>query len=251
MDARRFVIVKYTAQTMTVASLMVERAERAFTLSTGITSLDKILEHGGLRPGRIYEVFGPPGVGKTQLVMHLSAENSRNGRETMYIDTKNDFSSLRFHDMLQDEDKASSLHLAKVFSLADLVEVTASLASSRKLPKKAQLFIVDNLASLVWPELGSRKMTAVMAMMRRVCRNLRTIASRRDAVVVIVNNMTSKFKPSLGKLYVNVVDASLHFESKTKISLVKVTRKNKVIHRIPIEKIATADGICISKNGFK
>ena len=43
------------------------------SVTTGVTGLDKVLGGSGLRSCLIYEVYGAPGVGKTQLCMFLAA----------------------------------------------------------------------------------------------------------------------------------------------------------------------------------
>lgn len=40
--------------------------EKSPTITTDITPLDKCLR-GGIRPGKVYELVGKPGTGKTQL----------------------------------------------------------------------------------------------------------------------------------------------------------------------------------------
>jgi DNA replication protein DnaC len=48
-----------------------------------------------LKSDYIYEIFGSPGCGKTQISMYLSAEMAKQDKKVLYIDTKNDFSITR------------------------------------------------------------------------------------------------------------------------------------------------------------
>ena len=55
-----------------------------------------------LKSDYIYEIFGSPGSGKTQISMYLSAELAKQDRKVLYIDTKNDFSITRLKSYFGD-----------------------------------------------------------------------------------------------------------------------------------------------------
>ncbi|SVA31113.1 uncharacterized protein METZ01_LOCUS83967, partial [marine metagenome] len=64
------------------ASLAIE------TVPTGALALDLALGIGGLPRGRVVEIFGPEGSGKTTLATHVVAEAQRNGGICAYIDAE-------------------------------------------------------------------------------------------------------------------------------------------------------------------
>ncbi|AEH24764.1 RAD55 family ATPase [Pyrococcus yayanosii] len=53
-------------------------------ISTGVKGLDELIE-GGLIPGRVYLIVGPPGSGKTVFGMHFLLEGARRGEKVAYI----------------------------------------------------------------------------------------------------------------------------------------------------------------------
>ena len=55
-------------------------------LPTGLTALDSILPGGGLPHGRITELLGPPGLGKTTIARSLVAATIRGGGGVAWID---------------------------------------------------------------------------------------------------------------------------------------------------------------------
>ena len=58
------------------------------SVPTGALALDLALGIGGMPRGRIAEIFGPEGSGKTTLATHVVAEAQRNGGICAYIDAE-------------------------------------------------------------------------------------------------------------------------------------------------------------------
>ena len=56
---------------------------------------------GGLECGRIYEICGFSGSGKSQICLSIAAHVSSFGKSVIFIDTKNDFSASRVFNMLE------------------------------------------------------------------------------------------------------------------------------------------------------
>ncbi|WP_461864128.1 RAD55 family ATPase [Thermococcus sp.] len=56
----------------------------AARISTGVKGLDELIE-GGLIPGRVYLVTGPPGSGKTTLALQFLLEGARKGEKCLYV----------------------------------------------------------------------------------------------------------------------------------------------------------------------
>ncbi len=61
-------------------------------VSTGCKQLDYIIANrrgGGFPEGRIVEVFGPPGIGKSHLAIQVARSTQQMGGIVVYIDTEN------------------------------------------------------------------------------------------------------------------------------------------------------------------
>src|SRR5918999_6502815 len=58
------------------------------TIPTGSLALDIALGEGGIPRGRIVEIFGPEGSGKTTVSLHIIAEAQRQGGITAFIDAE-------------------------------------------------------------------------------------------------------------------------------------------------------------------
>lgn len=53
-------------------------------ISTGVKGFDDLIE-GGLIPGKVYLLTGPPGSGKTTMGMHFLLEGARKGEKVAYV----------------------------------------------------------------------------------------------------------------------------------------------------------------------
>ncbi|MBU0704657.1 MAG: DNA recombination/repair protein RecA, partial [Chloroflexi bacterium] len=56
------------------------------TIPTGSLALDRALGAGGIPRGRVTEVYGPEGSGKTTLAQHIVAEAQKRGGTAAFID---------------------------------------------------------------------------------------------------------------------------------------------------------------------
>lgn len=125
-------------------------------LLTG-TVLDDILGNGGISAGKLVEVYGEYGSGKTQIAKTLAAEASQKGT-VVYIDAEYTFSSDRMEQIL----KARNLDVEKfwkniilfqpkdwMYQLAAIQQIPSpiDLDSSGREPLK--LIILDSLLALI------------------------------------------------------------------------------------------------------
>jgi len=58
-------------------------------ISTGAVNVDMALGIGGIPQGRITEIYGNEGSGKTTLALHIGAEAIKKGLPVLYIDMEN------------------------------------------------------------------------------------------------------------------------------------------------------------------
>ena len=166
---------------------------KSHTLESGIQCLDKILD-GGFKGGLVYEVYGLPGSGRTQLALHLAAINAINGGNTLFIDTKNDFFVDRFSEILTNnlsvaepaskrikrncdendellEGYLNKVRMAKLYVMEHLLDIFCNVVNDMnsltcendmlpdnwKFYRNIKLLVIDNIASLVLPLLGNER----------------------------------------------------------------------------------------------
>ena len=133
-------------------------------ISSGVPSVDNLVGGSGFEPGHIYEVFGPPGSGKTQLALSLAAHSAPSAR-VLYLDVKGDFSAERLSQIIGERGGQvnaclSKVRVKRIFTLGELIDALDCIESFMKgggktdpLWASTRLLVIDNVASLVYPEM--------------------------------------------------------------------------------------------------
>jgi len=103
--------------------------------STGVKGLDELIG-GGLIPGRVYVVTGPPGSGKTTLGVQFLVEGARNNEKGVYISLVDDSKTI-IQDMLHYKFNLLSFLRSKKIVIYDLSSVI--LEGQRK-PSWGEIF---------------------------------------------------------------------------------------------------------------
>jgi len=168
-------------------------------LSTGSRLLDQLLD-GGIQLGKVHEVFGLAGAGRTQLCLTVSALCSLKGGNVAYIDTRGEFTPHRFQeivinrqeDNITDADKLQALDLVKVASPRnhkELVKVVQHLLSG---DSSLKLVIIDNMTSPLMPLTSistgnSSLLPEAYSTSTQLVQMLHQMATRGAAVLVVSN----------------------------------------------------------------
>jgi len=169
------------------------KLERESFISTGSSSLDKMLG-GGLRRGTVYEVFGFPGTGKTQLCLTTTASSLTKNDTVVLIDTKGDFCVERFVQILSSKinyDESSSLNDRLKFCSARTAE---TLLESVKIIDEMDgedvgLVVVDNISLPVMRLVIDGDIQTGMNIGSKISQLLHKIADCKGASILLVSNM--------------------------------------------------------------
>ncbi|KAJ3222536.1 DNA repair protein rad51c [Clydaea vesicula] len=176
-------------------------------LTTSSRSLNNLL-NGGF-PSVLNEIFGPPGIGKTQLCIQLSLNvqlpSSLGGLEgeAIYIDTEGSFTLERVEEMARHickklnkslltsvEKFLSNIHYFRIFDLNENIAIFNALDEYIKKNKKIKLIVIDSIAfhfRSSFTDLGLRS-----RILNTLSQKLMKLASDFNLVIVLVNQMTTK-----------------------------------------------------------
>ena len=112
------------------------------TIPTGAISLDLALGIGGLPRGRVVEIFGPEGGGKTTLSLQVIANAQKQGGQAAFIDAEHAMDPVYAKKLGVDVD---NIYISQPDSGEQALEITETLIRSGAL----DVIVIDSVAALV------------------------------------------------------------------------------------------------------
>ena len=165
-------------------------------IPTGSLALDIALGVGGIPRGRIVEVFGPEGSGKTTVCLHIIAEAQRKGGITAFIDAEHALDPTYARNLGVNIDE---LLVAQPDSGEQALEIADMLVRSTAL----DLVVIDSVAALVpraeiEGEMGDSHVGLQARLMSQAMRKLAGSLSRFDTTAIFINQLREKIGVMFG-----------------------------------------------------
>lgn len=154
-------------------------------ISTGSPSLDLALGVGGLPRGRIVEVFGAEGSGKTTVSLEVIAETQKKGGNVAFIDAE--------HALDVDYAKRIGIDVKKlVIAQPDSGEEALNLAERLIKSGLLDVIVIDSVAALIprtelEGEIGDQYIGLQARMMSQALRKLTGVISKTKTILVFIN----------------------------------------------------------------
>jgi DNA repair protein RadA/Sms len=170
--------------------------------SCGIGEVDRVLG-GGLVPGSVVLVGGPPGIGKSTLLLQVSAALARTVGTVLYASGE--------ESVPQVAGRATRLHAAhdRLLLLAE-TGVEAVLTAARNLQPAPAALVVDSIQT-IYSET-QEGLPGNITQIRAVCAQLVSYAKSAGVPVIVVGHVTKDGQLAGPKLLEHMVDAVLAFE---------------------------------------
>lgn len=213
---RRVLLAQFSAFPLNGADLYEELKTSTAILSTGIGSLDKLLD-AGLYTGELTEIVGGPGSGKTQVCLCVAANVAHSLQQNvLYVDSNGGMTASRLLQLLQartqDEEKQASalqriqvVHSFDIFQMLDMLQDLRGTMAQQATASSGtvKVVIVDSVTAVVAPLLGGQQREG-LALMMQLARELKILARDLGVAVVVTNHLTRdrdsrRFKPALGR----------------------------------------------------
>jgi recombination protein RecA len=159
-------------------------------IPTGSLSLDIALGVGGVPKGRIIEVFGPEGSGKTTLVTSIIANAQKAGGMAAFIDAEHAFDMIYAKKIgVQVED----LLISQPDTGEQALEITEVLVRSGAL----DVIVIDSVAALVPSaeingEMGDAHVGLQARLMSQALRKLTGIVNKSKTCLIFTNQIRMK-----------------------------------------------------------
>ncbi len=187
------------------------------SISTGSISLDLALGVGGLPRGRIVEIFGPEGSGKTTLALHALAEAQKKGGMGAFIDAEHAF----------DPEYAKRLGInveELLISQPDTGEQALEIVETLVRSNAVDVIVIDSVAALVpraeiEGEMGDAMVGVQARLMSQALRKLTGAISRSKAVVIFINQLRMKIGVMFGNPETTAGGMALKFYASLRLDI--------------------------------
>jgi recombination protein RecA len=186
-------------------------------ISTGSLALDMALGVGGLPCGRITEIYGPEGAGKSTLAYHVVASAQRKGGIAAYIDVE--------HALDKDHAESCGIDIAELLiSQPDTGEQALEICDALVRSNAVDVIVVDSVAALVpraeiEGEMGDSLPGLQARLMSQALRKLTSVISKSRASVIFINQLREKIGVVFGNPEVTPGGRALKFYSSVRIEL--------------------------------
>src|SRR5205814_2848787 len=184
---------------------------------TGSLALDIALGVGGIPRGRICEVFGPEGSGKTTVCLHIIAEAQKQGGIAAFIDAEHALDPTYARTLGVDIDQ---LLVSQPDSGEQALEIGDMLVRSGAL----DIVVIDSVAALVpraeiEGEMGDTHVGLQARLMSQAMRRLAGTLSRFDTTAIFINQLREKIGVMFGNPETTPGGRALKFWSSVRLEV--------------------------------
>jgi recombination protein RecA len=194
-------------------------------IPTGSFSLDLALGVGGLPRGRIVEIYGTEGGGKTTLCLNVVAQAQKQGGKAAYIDAE--------HAL--DPDYAAKLGVKVnelLISQPDSGEEALNILESLVRSGIISVVVIDSVAALtplaeLEGEMGDQHVGRQARMMGQALRKLTAIAAKSQTLIIFINQIRMKIGVMFGNPETTPGGRALPFAASVRIDIRRIAQVKK------------------------
>ena len=189
-------------------------------ISTGSLALDLALGVGGLPRGRIVEIYGPEGSGKTSLSLHVIAEAQKAGGLVAFIDAEHALDPAYAKALGVDTDNL-------LVSQPDTGEQALEIADTLVRSGAMDVIVIDSVAALVpraeiEGEMGDTHVGLQARLMSQALRKLAGNVNRSKTIFVFINQLREKIGVMFGSPETTPGGRALKFYSSVRLDVRRI-----------------------------
>jgi recombination protein RecA len=198
------------------------RAADVDVIPTGSISLDMALGVGGVPRGRVIEIFGPEGSGKTTVSLHILAEAQKQGGVGAFVDAE--------HALDPDWAKRIGVDMENLLiSQPDSGEQALQIIETLVRSGEVDVIVVDSVAALVPQaeiagEMGEFQIGLQARLMSQALRKLSGIISKTKTIVIFLNQTRMKIGVLYGNPETTPGGLALKFYASVRIDLRRIAQ---------------------------
>lgn len=187
------------------------------TIPTGSIALDLALGTGGMPRGRIVEIYGHEGTGKTTLVLHVIAEAQKRGGIAAFIDVEHALDPVYAKRIGVDME---SLLISQPDTAEQALDIVETLVRSSVI----DVIVVDSVAALapqaeIEGEMGTAHVGLLPRLMSKALRKLSGITNKTKTSIIFTNQVRQKIGVMFGNPDTTPGGLALKFHTSVRIEL--------------------------------
>lgn len=173
-----------------IMTLNQERWGNVPAIPTGAITLDVATGIGGVPRGRVIEIFGPEGSGKTTLTLSITAQVQKIGGVAAFIDAEHALDPIYAKKLGV---KLDDLLISQPDSGEQALQIVEMLVRSNAV----DLIVVDSVAALtpraeIEGDMGDSHMGLQARLMSQALRKLTAIINRSKTCIIFINQLRQK-----------------------------------------------------------
>ena len=190
------------------------------TVPTGALALDLALGIGGIPRGRVIEIFGPEGSGKTTLATHVVAEAQRNGGICAYIDAEHAMDPIYARAIGVDVDEL-------LISQPDTGEQALEIADMLVRSGALDVVVIDSVAALtpraeIEGEMGDTHVGLQARLMSQALRKLTSNLNKSKTILIFINQLREKIGVMFGSPETTPGGRALKFYASVRLDIRRI-----------------------------
>ncbi|HHS97382.1 MAG TPA: recombinase RecA [Chloroflexi bacterium] len=190
-------------------------------IPTGSLALDIALGVGGIPRGRVTEIYGPDGAGKTTLAQHIVAEAQKRGGIAAYIDMEHALDPAYAAACGVDVD---NLYIAQPDTGEQALEIAEALVRSGAV----DVIVIDSVAALVpraeiEGEMGDSHPGLQARLMSQALRKLSGAIKQSNTAMIFTNQLREKIGVMFGSPETTTGGRALKFYASVRLDVRRVT----------------------------
>lgn len=186
-------------------------------IPTGSIGLDIALGVGGLPRGRVIEIYGHEGSGKTTLTLHVVAEAQKLGGVAAFIDVEHAIDPLYAKNIGVDMD---SVLISQPDTAEQALEITETLIRSGAI----DVVVIDSVAALapsveIEGEMGDAHVGVLPRLMSKALRKLSGVTNKSKTCVIFTNQIRQKIGVMFGNPETTPGGLALKFHASVRLEV--------------------------------
>lgn len=186
-------------------------------IPTGSLALDLALGVGGVPRGRIVEIYGHEGTGKTTLCLHIVAEVQKLGGTAVFVDVEHALDTTYARNIGVNME---NLLIAQPDAGEQALEIVETLIRSGAI----DLVVIDSVAALtpqaeIEGEMGDAHVGLLPRLMSKALRKLSGVTNKSQTCVIFTNQIRQKIGVMFGNPDTTPGGLALKFHSSVRLEL--------------------------------